>query len=198
MFRLPGNRFVSSDTSVISSCDAQLSMLILFPHLFLSECQEDDGTCDDLRREYHFSQVHMTHDEALNFKYILDVDGNSWSARTRRLFAGGSLLFKSTIMPEWWTERAQAWVHYVPINIDYSDLHDSLLFFRGDTYARGGEDELAEEIAEAGEEWARTSWRRVDMAAYVARLYLEWARLTAPTRGGSDFVYHPSMEMVRE
>jgi hypothetical protein len=31
-------------------------------------------------------------------------------------------------MPEWWTMRAQPWVHYVPIQLDYSDLHDALTF----------------------------------------------------------------------
>jgi hypothetical protein len=29
---------------------------------------------------------------------------------------------------EWWTDRMQAWVHYVPIQLDYSDLYDAIAF----------------------------------------------------------------------
>lgn len=93
---------------------------------------------------------------------------------------------------EFWTDRIQPWVHYVPIQVDYSDLHDVLLFFRTDKY---GEDGLAQQIAEEGRRWADTHWQRVDMAAYVARLYLEWARLLSPNRSTADFVYNSDMEL---
>jgi len=49
---------------------------------------------------------------------------------------GGSLLFKSSINPEWWSDRIQPWVHYVPINIDYSDLHDAFAFVSTDRRPR--------------------------------------------------------------
>jgi hypothetical protein len=61
-----------------------------------------------------------------------------------------------------------------------------------------GEPGLAREIADAGREWAETYWRRVDMTAYVFRLYLEWARLLAPKRREMDFVYDDLMEIERE
>jgi hypothetical protein len=35
------------------------------------------------------------------------------------------------------------------------------------------------------------------MTAYVFRLYLEWARLLAPQREESDFVYEERMERMR-
>lgn len=31
-------------------------------------------------------------------------------------------------MPEWYNQRIQPWVHYVPVKLDYSDLIDSLTF----------------------------------------------------------------------
>ena len=33
-----------------------------------------------------------------------------------------------SILAEWWTDRIQPWVHYVPIQMDYSDLYDALSF----------------------------------------------------------------------
>jgi hypothetical protein len=29
---------------------------------------------------------------------------------------------------EWWHDRMQPWVHYVPINIDYSELYDTAAY----------------------------------------------------------------------
>lgn len=31
-------------------------------------------------------------------------------------------------MPEWWTDRIAPWVHYVPTQLDYSDVYDILTF----------------------------------------------------------------------
>jgi hypothetical protein len=61
-------------------------------------------------------------------------------------------------------------------------------------YGRGGQTELAEHIALAGLEWSQNYWRRVDMAAYTARLYLEWARLLTDNRSSMDFIYKDEME----
>ncbi|RSH90840.1 Glycosyltransferase 90 protein [Saitozyma podzolica] len=82
----------------------------------------------------------------------------------------------------------QAWVHYVPIQLDYSDLYDAIAFFRGDLSGQGGESALAKEIADAGRAWSNANWRRADMTAYAFRLYLEWARLLAPQTDETDFV----------
>ena len=70
--------------------------------------------------------------------------------------------------------------------------------FRGDLNGRAGEPALASDIASAGKEWSATHWRKEDMVAYVFRLYLEWARLVAPSRSKMDFVYRPEMEVGAE
>ncbi|WVF68121.1 hypothetical protein IAT40_002884 [Kwoniella sp. CBS 6097] len=161
------------------------------------QCSIDDGTCDELSHEFAWSEP-MTHEQALDYKYIIDVDGNAWSARFKRLLAAGSLVFKATIMPEWWTDRIQPWVHYVPIQMDYSDLYDAMVFFQGDPHSHShGEPALARDIARAGQEWSKTSWRKEDMVAYMFRLYLEWGRLMALKRGSMDFVYKEEMEVKR-
>lgn len=109
-----------------------------------------------------------------------------------------SLIFKSTMYPEWYllqrnlpelpplitsvyfrfTERIQAWAHYIPVSLDYADLLDSLAFFRGDPYGSGRHDELANEIAQAGRKWAEEFWREEDAIAYMFRYVLlfmpEW------------------------
>jgi len=100
-----------------------------------------------------------------------------------------SLVLKSTVFPEWYTQRIQPWVHYVPIKYDYSDLYDIMTFFRGDFDDEGfghndvaGHDHLAKRIALQGKEWVKQFWRKEDMIAYMFRLFLEYARVMEPDR----------------
>jgi len=66
-------------------------------------------------------------------------------------------------------DRVEPWVHYVPIQLDLSDLHDALMFFRGNANGDGAHEELARRIALAGREWSKTYWRREDLVAYFFR-----------------------------
>ncbi|KAJ7710082.1 hypothetical protein B0H14DRAFT_3641407 [Mycena olivaceomarginata] len=42
---------------------------------------------------------------AARYKYVIDVDGNKWLSRFKRLTNSGSLIFKATTYLEWFTER---------------------------------------------------------------------------------------------
>ena len=138
--------------------------------------QCDQEVCDDMKKIYHFDErVDWAHGN--QYKYLLDIgeysdvavylkltaDGNGWSARFKRLMSTNSLILKSTIFPEWYTDRVQPWAHYVPIKADLTDLYDVLTFFRG------GHDDMAKEIAMAGKEWSKSFWRKEDMVAYQFR-----------------------------
>lgn len=95
------------------------------------------------------------------------------------------------IFPEWYSERIMPWVQcvlresrsstfftdflflsYVPIKVDYSDLYDVMTFFIGTPDGRGSHDDLAAKLAAQGKEYARTMWRKEDMASYMFRLIL--------------------------
>ncbi|PLW07099.1 hypothetical protein PCASD_25404 [Puccinia coronata f. sp. avenae] len=162
--------------------------------------QCDPPTCEYMAKNLQFAGT-MGLDESYQYKYLIDVDGNGWSGRFHRLMSTKSLVLKSTIFPEWYSDRVQPWVHYVPIKVDYSDLYDVMVFFRGEDDpadltkaqkkpassrrapraarrdSRLGHDHLAEKIATQGKRWAAEHWRRPDMAAYMFRLVLEWRRV---------------------
>ncbi|EIN13340.1 hypothetical protein PUNSTDRAFT_58013 [Punctularia strigosozonata HHB-11173 SS5] len=124
--------------------------------------------------------------EAGRYKYVMDVDGNGWSSRFKRLITSHAVVLKATVYPEWFSRRIQPWVHFVPVKNDYSDVMDIMAFFTG--YG-GGEDNdhLARKIAEAGREWSRTMWRKEDLTAYMFRMLLEYARLMSLDRDQMDF-----------
>ncbi|CAH7676894.1 family 90 glycosyltransferase [Phakopsora pachyrhizi] len=144
--------------------------------------QCDPETCEIMKKVIKFEST-MGLDESYKYKYLIDLDGNGWSGRFHRLMSTKSIVLKSTIFPEWYSDRVQPWVHYVPIKVDYSDLYDVMNFFVGDEKSKGNEG-FAEKIAGEGKRWAAEHWRRVDMAAYMFRLVLEWRRVML--RGTSE------------
>ncbi|KAF8960655.1 glycosyl transferase family 90-domain-containing protein [Flammula alnicola] len=147
-------------------------------------CSPD--VCDLLEEIYPFRE-RQSIKEAGNYKYVIDVDGNGWSGRFKRLITSNSMIFKSTIYPEWFADRVAPWVHYVPIQVDLSDLHDALLFFRGNGNGDGAHENLARKIAVAGRQWSKTFWRKEDLTAYFFRLILEYARLMSTDREAMSY-----------
>ncbi len=71
------------------------------------------------------------------------------------------------------TDRLMPWVHYIPIQVDYSDLWDTLVFFHGDLKGDNNHDDLARKIASAGRDWSHTFWRKQDMTAYNYRFVFD-------------------------
>jgi hypothetical protein len=64
----------------------------------------------------------------LNYKYILDVDGysNTWDATVWKLYSGSVLLKTKSIWKQWYYDDLKEWIHYVPIENDFSDLNDKI------------------------------------------------------------------------
>ncbi|SCV72127.1 BQ2448_4821 [Microbotryum intermedium] len=149
-----------------------------FDFQFLGKPEQcgDSAACADFAKEFTWSDF-MGQDEQNEYKYVIDVDGNGvsrqwvvlfqdslgWSGRFHRLLSTNSLVFKSTIFPEWYRDHIQPWLHYVPISTDYNELWEVMAFFKGDENGRGEHDALAKEIALAGKEFAKTCWRMEDM-----------------------------------
>ncbi|KAG9026633.1 Glycosyltransferase Family 90 domain containing protein [Tulasnella sp. JGI-2019a] len=150
------------------------------------QCSEE--TCEVMGRDLAF-KPHMGSEEIAQYKYLMDIDGNGWSGRFKRLMATKSLVLKSTIFPEWYTDRIQPWVHYVPVKNDLTDLYDSITFFRGNRDGTGSHDELAKRIATQGHRWSLSFWRQEDTVAYMFRLYLEYARVMSKDRDEQSFTW---------
>jgi len=147
-------------------------------------CAEE--TCRELERIFEWRKKQGLN-EAGQYKYVLDVDGNGWSSRFKRLMTSNSLVFKSTIYPEWYQDRIAPWVHYVPVKVDFSDLYDSLIFFRGNLTGERAHEDMARTIAQAGREWSKSFWRREDLTAYMFRLFLEYARVMSDDRKAMSY-----------
>lgn len=131
-------------------------------------------------------------------KYLIDVDGHSFSGRWRAFLQSKSLGFKATIFREWHDSRLFAWQHFVPVDNRYDDLYSLLTYFIGygsPTAGAGPDDDPANKgvyvprhefegkvIAQQGREWANKVLRREDIEVYMFRLLIEYARIVDDNR----------------
>lgn len=141
-------------------------------------------------------------------KYLIDVDGHSFSGRWHAFLLSKSLGFKATIFREWHDSRLFAWRHFVPVDNRYDDLYSLLTYFVGygtppsssslspsdfdlESPKRSPSDNNiyvpphqteAKRLARQGREWANKVLRRDDIEVYMFRLLLEYGRIIDDNR----------------
>ena len=162
-----------------------------FTDLFCDEAGES-GSCWYLDNDYAVvPSIRMT--QQFDYKYLPDIDGNSFSGRYRAFLLSTSLPIKATIYREWHDSRLVAWKHFIPMDNRFTDYYGILEYFRGFEGLGGneevpGHDDEAKKIAYDGRDWSRKVLRKEDMQIYVFRLLLEYARVCDDNRENLGFV----------
>ena len=66
----------------------------------------------------------LSKSKQIKYKYILDIDGytNSWEGTVWKLYSGSVVIKQKSIWKQWYYDELQEWIHYVPINNDFSNL----------------------------------------------------------------------------
>lgn len=137
--------------------------------------QCEPATCEKQRDVFGIGSDEIKDPEDLvhTYKFLLDVDGNSFSGRFARLLRTNSVVLKKSIFQEWHTDRLVPWVHYIPISSDGNELPEVIRFL-----AQTDEgDRLARKIALNSRDWAEIALRRVDEQLVLLRILLELGRL---------------------
>ncbi|KAF1958069.1 hypothetical protein CC80DRAFT_40187 [Byssothecium circinans] len=156
---------------------------------------KDDRSCPYL--DPYFQLVKgIPLEKMYDFKYLPDIDGNSFSGRYLTFLRSASLPIKATVYSEWHDSRLVPWAHFVPMHNSFVDIYGILKYFIGSTKitAKGklvtenGHDKEAKELALAGQDWANKVLRSEDMLIYVMRLLLEFARICDDKRDSLGFV----------
>ncbi|KAF8204224.1 glycosyl transferase family 90-domain-containing protein [Mycena galopus ATCC 62051] len=140
-----------------------------------------------IKAEYEIAPVSSPREEVYKFKYLFDVDGNSFSGRYLGLLRSGSLVFKvfraprlartctyhpvqSTIFAEYFNDWLRPFEHYIPILPDLSDLVEKI------EWAIAHDDE-AHAIQQAGQVFAQRVLTDAQNDCYFSAVMLEWAQL---------------------
>lgn len=148
--------------------------------------------------------------EQFKQKFLVDIDGHSFSGRWHAFLESKSLGIKATIFREWHDSRLFAWRHFVPMDNRYDDVYSILTYFLGvgrppdqegheDAYVMRHDAE-GKRLANQGREWAKKVLRRDDIEVllhknlnhlrllihvcqiYMFRLLLEYARIMDDNR----------------
>lgn len=127
----------------------------------------------------YFETVDRQPDAAqYNYKFVMDLDGNSYSGRFYSHLRSRSVSLKMTIFREWHDDRLFPWVHYVPVSLGLRELPETMRFLA--TTDRGAA--VARHIADQGREWWAKLLRPEDFQVYFYRLLLELARVVDEER----------------
>ncbi|KAJ7124436.1 glycosyl transferase family 90-domain-containing protein [Mycena epipterygia] len=139
-------------------------------------CQLEGCDAAAIKAEYNITGAGSPREEGYQYKYVFDVDGNSFSGRYLGLLKSGSLVFKSTIFQEYFSDWLRPFEHYIPVLPDLSDLVERIEWARA-------HDEEARRIQAAGQAFAERVLTDAQNDCYFYAVLLEWARLQAYADG---------------
>jgi hypothetical protein len=79
-------------------------------------------------RHLNFSAHRMSLTDMLKFKYVLDIDGyaSTFTGTFWKLYSGSVLLKSVGTWKQWYYDRLIPWVHFVPVNNNFSDLNEKI------------------------------------------------------------------------
>lgn len=156
------------------------------------------GGLDALQRDHRFADKVPLGDHWAH-KYLVDIDGQSYSGRFMAFLASDSVPVKATVYGEFFSDWIEPWVHFIPLSAGYDEIYNIHSFFSGPPQAAldavnatappevESHDDMLQDIAKAGKRWKNTIGRKADMEVYVYRLCLEYARLWSTDRESMDF-----------
>ena len=99
---------------------------------------------------------------------MMVIDGNAWPARFQPLLFSSSLLLVSTVFIEWLSFVVRPWRHYIPVEIDLSNLDEHLRRVHGYT-------ENARRVVERANRLAQRHLTNEAMQCYLGILLLEYS-----------------------
>ncbi|KAF8184983.1 glycosyl transferase family 90-domain-containing protein [Mycena galopus ATCC 62051] len=140
-----------------------------------THCTEN---CDreGIIKEYGIEGPSASREEVYRFKYLLDIDGNTFSGRYLGLLRSGSLVFKSTAFEEYFSDWMRPYEHYIPVRPDLSDLVEKVEWARQN-------DAEARIIQARGMQFAQRVMTDSQNDCYLSLVLLEWARLQNSVAG---------------
>ncbi|KAF8126772.1 glycosyltransferase family 90 protein [Boletus edulis] len=193
------------DTFISTTVPAQEINNDIMDAAFVSAVGEYPGGEEELRKVHRFA-ASVPLGKHWSYKYLIDLDGMSYSARFMAFLASDSAVLKSTVYKEFFSDWIQPWLHYIPVSSTYSEIYNIHAYFSGPSAStmaaanvavprtadweavKQERDAQLRQIAKAGKQWKQTIGRRADMEVYVYRLCLEYARLNADDRDAMSFV----------
>ncbi|KAF2728319.1 hypothetical protein EJ04DRAFT_477529 [Polyplosphaeria fusca] len=189
-YHLTATKYMDLGTWLNDAVDVGFTFLECWPPTKNAQCPYTDP--------YFQVKEKIKMQDQYAYKFLPDIDGNSYSGRYRGFLRSTSLPIKATVYSEWHDSRLVPWLHFVPMHNSFVDIYGILDYFigssvpvissQGEWIIEGAHDDQAKKIALAGKEWADKVLRKEDMLIYVMRLLMEYARLCDDHRARLGFI----------
>lgn len=122
----------------------------------------------------HTDDTHFTMEDYVNFKFLIDIDGNAWSSRFVDLLRTGCVIFKvASPYLEYFDSFLIPYRHYIPVAADSSDLPEKVRWAID-------HDEEVKAISIAAQEVFYSSIGNGVWEEYASLLLQEYAKLLPP------------------
>lgn len=108
-----------------SFADAKVTHLLCFP------AENHNGPNCSYSSPYYQLAHHTPTEDQYKFKYLPDIDGNSFSGRYRGFLRSYSLPIKATVYNEWHDSRLFPWKHFIPMDNTFVDFYGIMEYFLG-------------------------------------------------------------------
>lgn len=131
----------------------------------------DDAVCDEQKTFFGLPRSVDSEFEPFRYRFVIDIDGNSYSGRFYRFLASRSVPLKVSIFREWHDDRLVPWLHYIPVSQSLEELPELMRFLATTSEGQA----ISRRIAEAGREWYFRALTPVHQGIYLYRLMLELA-----------------------
>ncbi|KAJ3726820.1 hypothetical protein C8R42DRAFT_393752 [Lentinula raphanica] len=88
------------------------------------------GGLEKLMRDHRFAEG-IPLGGHWKYKYLLDLDGMSYSGRFMAFLASDSVPVKSTVYEEYFSDWIEPWLHYIPLSSGYEEIYNIYAYFSG-------------------------------------------------------------------
>ena len=131
----------------------------------ISVSQRAYFSSDSVPKENIHAPSQIERNDMINYKYILDIDGNAstWDATAWKLNSGSVILKTDSNWEQWFYEEYKPWVHYVPVADDFSDIQERYKWCEANP-------EKCEEMIRKAKELFQTIYRHENVLKYVNNL----------------------------
>ena len=104
-------------------------------------------------------------EEMINYKYILDIDGNAstWDATAWKLNSGSVIFKTDSNWVQWFYDDFKPWTHYIPVNDDFSDIQEKFKWCEENQ-------QQCEEIVKNAKQLFHTIYRHENVVKYTTKV----------------------------
>ena len=100
----------------------------LYDVKFTKVVQCDEPACTKEKAYFGVGEKLDDSAQAYRSRFVMDLDGNSFSGRFYNLLASRSAVLKQTIFKEWHDERLVPWFHYIPVSVGMDELPEVMRY----------------------------------------------------------------------